>query len=443
MSTADCAADLESRGLQLCQRIQSLEALPGASRLRSRVESELVDLSVTASASRLAGAANNLAAIEWELDVCAWAPTTVALAQTVQGPSRGRAHSGRPITVDVVSAGGTWWLEAKASLPFGLGSTAFVDLTQQLQRLCIAARSNLAGIHRPRVIVVFRHACPPEVAAAITSLGATPVCANREGILPDPATIASSTIGMTGVSLLQPPPLLLDVSSLLCLVSSSCRVPADDPRLRTWAAANEHWSRSLEEQHSTPLLAELRPLLERHRPWLVRRTDRSRCDALMEMAAGAAEHARWQALRTLIVTLDAPSDSPMSAAGSVGGTDSGKLCPANSCGGVESERGAAQEAIARGALHEGRCALHKSLSSLSAPHRALILDAADADALLCTANGRLVRRVLESVFVRAHVHQARWLVGDAVPLCQSEATALKQDPEPVILWGMPVRDEKC
>ena len=147
---------LQAQALQLCDRISVIDTTLGASRLHSRVKSELVDLA-SASESRLSGAANNLGAIEWELDVLAWAPSPVAVSHHTQPPSCEAA------TIDVVAADGHWWLEAKASLPFGLRSTAWVDLKHQLTRITKNARASFCGARRPSVIVAFRHACPAEV----------------------------------------------------------------------------------------------------------------------------------------------------------------------------------------------------------------------------------------------------------------------------------------
>ena len=256
ISTVMTASTAEVWKRLTCARINALEPLPGATRLLARTKSELVDMR-EASTSRLAGAANNLCAIEWELDVCAWAPEVVALAHTSHPPSLS------PTIVDVVGAGGKWWLEAKASLPFGLGSTAWADLTQQLARLTANAQSSLSGVHRPRVLVVFRHQCPEEVNEALLRLGVTPVVADDDGQLHDPSLVAASIGGVHSPKLLlRPPPLLLDVSSLLCLLSSSCRPQLHGTaRLREWAASNEHWSRSLGEEAEAPLLPTLSNLL--------------------------------------------------------------------------------------------------------------------------------------------------------------------------------------
>ena len=72
---------LEAKAVQLCERIKTFDGLRGSTRVLSRVQSELVDLQENPSASRVAGAANNLAAIDWELDVCSWAPEPVALSR--------------------------------------------------------------------------------------------------------------------------------------------------------------------------------------------------------------------------------------------------------------------------------------------------------------------------------------------------------------------------
>ena len=80
--TPDCSgcADYTAKGLgtvltaqrahnpECRERIGKLEdlSMPGASRLLSRVNSELLDIQDEPSTSRLAGAANNLVAIDWE-----------------------------------------------------------------------------------------------------------------------------------------------------------------------------------------------------------------------------------------------------------------------------------------------------------------------------------------------------------------------------------------
>ena len=203
----------------------------------------------------------------------------------------------------MVAAGGAWWLEAKASLPFGLGSTAWVDLTKQLERLTALQRTSLCGLRRPRLLVVFRHACPAEVHEALLRLGVTPISADADGRLPAPTAVALQIGGASEAALLRPPSVLLDVSTLLCILSSSCRASPDDPRLRAWAAPNEHWSRSLDEEQEAPLLPHLAQLLQRHTPWRARRADVDKCDALVAMAGGGAERARWKALRELLVVM--------------------------------------------------------------------------------------------------------------------------------------------
>ena len=426
--TASTAEGLEARALNLCARINALEPLPGATRLLARTKSELVDMR-EASTSRLAGAANNLCAIEWELDVCAWAPEVVALAHTSHPPSLS------PTIVDVVGAGGKWWLEAKASLPFGLGSTAWADLTQQLARLTANAQSSLSGVHRPRVLVVFRHQCPEEVNEALLRLGVTPVVADDDGQLPDPSLVAASIGGVHSPKLLlRPPPLLLDVSSLLCLLSSSCRPQLHGTaRLREWAASNEHWSRSLDEEAEAPLLPTLSNLLRCHRPWMARRAEVDKCEALVSMAGGAAEKRRWDVLRGLLLIIDSA-------------TAESELLPRSPGGGGRSETASADQrdpqspdSQAHGESPPPEAKqledLRRSLTALSAAHRALLVDAAAADALLCTANGRLVRRVPEHVHLRCHVHQARWLVGDALPLTEEEDAQLNEDPMSLLGLG--------
>ena len=178
------------------------------------MEGELWGITASvSSASRLAGAANNLVAVEWELDVMQWAPEPVALSHTVQPPSC------PAVTIDVVGAGGRWWLEAKASLPFGLGSSAWIDLEQQLSRLTRSARASFCGTARPDVLVVFKHPCPAEVQSALIDIGVTCITPHPDGSLPDPATV-SSLVRPDAPTPLQPPCVLLDVSSLLCLISS-------------------------------------------------------------------------------------------------------------------------------------------------------------------------------------------------------------------------------
>ena len=397
---------LEAKGLRLCARIKTFDALPGSSRLLSRVQSELVDLRCDPSASRLAGAANNLAAIDWELDVCAWAPEPVALSHSTAGDC-----TGPPIPIDVVAAGGAWWLEAKATLPFGLGSTAWVDLTHQVARLMARARSSLSGAHRPRVLVLFRHACPEEVHEALDALGVVAVCASADGSLPEPTAIAS--LSEAEAALLRPPPLLLDVSTLICLLSSTCRARPDEAALCAWAAPNEHWRRSLAEEARTPLLPRLGGLLRRHAPWLARATELERCDALVAMAGGAAERARWTALRKALVVVDCPT-------------------AAEARGSTARSPAALVSATEARAVADGLDELQRSLGALSEAHRRLLLDSAAMGALLCTANGRLVRRVPENVHLRTHVHQVRWLVGDAIPLSDKERARLEAEPESVL-----------
>jgi hypothetical protein len=190
-----------------------------------------------------------------------WAPEPVALSHTVQPPSC------PAVTIDVVGAGGRWWLEAKASLPFGLGSSAWIDLEQQLSRLTRSARASFCGTARPDVLVVFKHPCPAEVQSALIDISVTCITPHPDGSLPDPATV-SSLVRPDAPTPLQPPCVLLDVSSLLCLISSACRASPNDQRLRAWAASNEHWLRSLDEEAEAPLLDELGQLLARHSPWL-------------------------------------------------------------------------------------------------------------------------------------------------------------------------------
>jgi len=402
------AATLEAHALQLYDRLSTFEAMPGALRLKGRLDSELVDLP-GASASRLAGAHNNLAAIAWELDVCRWAPDVVALSRTTQPPLCTAA------SVDVIAAGGDWWLEAKASLPFGLGSTAWADLAEQLARLNKNARSSFSGARRPRVLVVFRHACTAEVHAALLRLGVTPVSATPDGTLPEPALVASLMVPPEPARL-QPPRLVLDVSTLLGLLSSSCRTPPDEAQLRDWAAPNEHWQRSLDEEAQAPLLPSLRKLLRRHALWLVRPAELERCDALVAMAGGTAERARWVALRQLITVgehLELQRQSDVSEQPRVAAS-------------TDSQPGGTAE------CQESERSLGRSLGAMRPPHRQLLIDAAKAEALLCTANARLIRRVPKHVHLRVFVHPARWLVGDAIPLSAKEAAALKEQPQSVL-----------
>eukprot|EP00312_Isochrysidales_sp_CCMP1244_P022009 CAMPEP_0202776506 /NCGR_PEP_ID=MMETSP1388-20130828/50771_1 /ASSEMBLY_ACC=CAM_ASM_000864 /TAXON_ID=37098 /ORGANISM="Isochrysis sp, Strain CCMP1244" /LENGTH=143 /DNA_ID=CAMNT_0049445687 /DNA_START=20 /DNA_END=447 /DNA_ORIENTATION=- len=130
LGRAPASNDLEAQAVALLDRIAALEAVPGAARLQRRVESELDAVrGDDSSGSRLLGAANNLIAVEFELDVWAWAPDGVSLSKTVRPPGQSAA------TIDVVAAGGAWWIEAKAAQPFGLGSTAWRDLKEQLDRL--------------------------------------------------------------------------------------------------------------------------------------------------------------------------------------------------------------------------------------------------------------------------------------------------------------------
>ncbi len=362
----------------------------------SRLESELCDIP-EATTSRLAGANNNLCAIEWELDVWAWAPEPVAMSVTTSPPGCSAA------TVDLIALGGRWWIEAKATLPFGLGSTAWEDLDHQLARLSRNARASFCGTRQPRVVVAFRHECGADVREALSSRGAIVVCAGEDGVLPDAATLAC-TADPTGSLAFAPAAsshaaVLLDVTTMLALLSSSCRAPPADARLREWASGNEHWARSLDEEAASPLLPRLCGLLQSHRPWLARREDVARCDELVEMAGGEAERARWGALRPSLVDPAAvrAGGAPCTRGGADGGADGG-------------------------------AALARSLGGVAAAHRQLLVEGALADAILCTANGRLLRRVPEHVHLRAHVHEARWLVGDALPLEPEEASCLAADP---------------
>ena len=436
------ASALAARALKLCDRLTLLDDVPGASRVLARVNSELQDMrdggGQAPSASRLAGAANNIAAIEWELDVFAWAPAPLALSQLAKPPGCTAA------TVDAVVAGGHWWLEAKASLPFGLGSTAWIDLKDQLARLTKNARASLCGRRQPTVLVIFKHACPADVHESLVGLGVVPISAQADGTLPDPHGVASRLPVPFDLALSQPRALLLDVSSLLCLVSSSCRVPCDDPRLCSWAAANEHWSRSLQEEAERPLLPQLRALLCSSPVWLSRASEIERCDALVAMAGGEAERVRWAALRTLLCVAASPAadaevpnlsrqrkkpkhDSTQSAA--VGDTVC-DVTPTYVAGAANPEQmpAACNPAGDDAKNDQGLSALRKSLGGIGAAHRGLFLASAAADACLCTANGRLVRRMPLHVHLWTYVHQARWLVGEVIPLADEEAAQLAAEP---------------
>jgi hypothetical protein len=400
------ASVLASQACRLRERLSGSPARPGFQRLLSRVESEETAIlsSGGASSSRLHGAANNLAAVEWELDVYDWCPQPEELSRTVKPPGC------CSVAIDVVGARGHWWLEAKGSLPFGLGSTAWVDLQQQLGRLTKSADKSFCGAQRPKVLVVFKHACPDEIRRALVALGVSPVSpAAEDGKLPDPASVAAEVSPTSPTPVLRPPRALLDVSSLLCLLSSSCRLPASDPQLRAWAGSNEHWARSLDEEAEAPLLRRLGPLLRHHGPpWLVREADRERCDALVTMAGGEAERARWAALRPLLLIADKASAAATTM-------------PAH-----DEEEEAAGRAAAAGDL--ALAELHTSLSSMKDSHRQLMLDAAKAKALLYTANARLVRRIPEHVHLPTYVHPARWLVGDACGLLsEPERSQLEVD----------------
>jgi len=424
----------QTRAVRLKERIASMNVF-GAARLSSRVESEVQGLQ-GACVSRLAGATNNLAAVEWELDVCDWAPDPVWLSRSIRPPSCNKA-----VSVDVIAAGGQWWLEAKASLPFGLGSTAWVDLMGQLDRLTCNARASFCGRRRPQVIVVFRHACPDEVRAALRGRGVGCICARSDGKLPPPMAIdqlveprlplrlhvSPRATSLPDETWSPPSCLLLDVSSLLCLLSTSCRVSSTDSRLISWAAHNEHWARSLREEVQSPLLPTLSRLLEGHCQWKVRASELERCDAVVLMAGGAAERARWAALRPLLLVLDERIDECTAAgnAKAAGATSSSK---GGTSGGAESAAEVTTEP-----LQAMMSALEQSMSSVSKTHLELLLDVAAADALLCTANGRLLRRVPEHVHVRAHVHSARWLVGDVIPLDADEAWHLDAEPRTALL----------
>ncbi|EOD17556.1 hypothetical protein EMIHUDRAFT_244002 [Emiliania huxleyi CCMP1516] len=76
LGRAPAVSDLEAQAVALLDRIARLEAVPGAARLQRRVESELDAVrGDDSSGSRLLGAANNLIAVEFELDV--WAPSLI------------------------------------------------------------------------------------------------------------------------------------------------------------------------------------------------------------------------------------------------------------------------------------------------------------------------------------------------------------------------------
>ena len=66
-------------------------------------------------------------------------------------------------------------------------------------------------------------------------------------------------------------------------------------------------------------------------------------------------------------------------------------------------------------------------------HGQLFLDAAVAGALLCTSNARLVRRLPEHVHIPTYTHAPRWLVGDCVPLSESESKQLEANPYAALL----------
>jgi len=264
-----------------------------------------------------------------------------------------------------------------------------------------------------------------------------------------------------------------------------------DHRLRSWAQSNEHWLRSLDEESHAPLLPQLQRLLYRHRSWLVRSADLQRCHALVAMAGGAAEKARWAALLSLVLEVGIGGDGRVEVTSGDGrvevtsgdgrrlttcgkrglreigstadmaakdgmvveGGDGGTLAHrADADGPVQSspvetspvqssqvKSSQAHEAAtdgsggARGGGRTLLSALHASLGSMSEAHRQLACDTAHAGALLCTANARLVRRLPDHVHLRTYVHQTRWLVGDAIALCEQERQQLEANPASVLL----------
>jgi hypothetical protein len=201
----------------------------------------------------------NIAGIEAELDVLRWVPAPVAVQRKVRAPN------GACATVDIVAARGLWWVEVKAGRPFSTDSRAWDDLQAQTGRLLGAAACSLAGRHRPRVLVVFAAGCTPEVATALSTRSIGVVVGSR---LPSPMDLAGAL--HLPLALLRPRPALLDRGTLLALVSDTLHMPPSAPALRAWAAGNAHWSRSLDEEATAPVLPALETALAEHPRWLAR-----------------------------------------------------------------------------------------------------------------------------------------------------------------------------
>ena len=107
---------------------------------------------------RAAGVANNVSGLEAELAVLRWAPDAVALGLAV------RSFDGRPsASVDVVAGGGLWFVEVKAVAPFGLASSAWVELRAQAARLATCACAYHVGGRQPALLYVFTRGCSDEV----------------------------------------------------------------------------------------------------------------------------------------------------------------------------------------------------------------------------------------------------------------------------------------
>ncbi|EOD05998.1 hypothetical protein EMIHUDRAFT_219754 [Emiliania huxleyi CCMP1516] len=146
LGRAPASNDLEAQAVALLDRIAALEAVPGAARLQRRVESELDAVrGDDSSGSRLLGAANNLIAVEFELDVWAWAPDGVSLSKTVRPPGQSAA------TIDVVAAGGAWrvpdhvHLQTHVHEPRWLVGDALPLESGETERLALAAVPALLG----------------------------------------------------------------------------------------------------------------------------------------------------------------------------------------------------------------------------------------------------------------------------------------------------------
>lgn len=226
---------------QLLEEIDAL-AVPGIERLRARV---CEDLAVLARASltvvQQQGAINNLCGAAAELQIWKWAPAPLAMQHGVQS-----ANKADQATVDVVAASGLWWLEVKATAPFGVSSSAWAALRAQVIRLKACAASHVIGRHRPVVIVVFTVGCTDEVACALRILGVHAVRPEQSsGALP-PALALAAQLGLPMAK--ERRPAHLDVSTLLALISSSVHLPPEHSSLQRWAASNEHWKRSLDEE---------------------------------------------------------------------------------------------------------------------------------------------------------------------------------------------------